>query len=313
MALLLLFLDVWALAIPQKEVIREVGFGCVARVVAKAPLLFLDGQEYVLKDDGVGADEIAFDGVFSMFTPTLSEKDAQVKLVGDSGTVLWSGEVPFPPSGQQTWMIIDEQKEGERPIVRVEFQPVSGSSVGIMRDRESITWFSVWVSLVIGLGLGWRLRRPISSRIHRLYPSKKQKESAQRKQQVWSYREEYEINKILLEVGVGRQILLCTDIQRHPLFMKVAEDIPLFVTNWEENCAPQELYEQLFILESIGETLLVLDGLNGLIEPIHSEKKTAVLEEILQNKAHDILVLFAHDAVPEGISISQERNTEPTK
>ena len=123
---LLLLLSAWAVDIPTKTG-SEIGVGCVAHVQASAPILVLDTQRYPLRDDGKEPDVSSSDGVFSVFVATKSQKKAKASLLGDNNTILWSGDVPFPPKGQQTWLIIDELQEGQNPLVKVKFKPIAST------------------------------------------------------------------------------------------------------------------------------------------------------------------------------------------
>ena len=124
--LFFLLLSAWALDIPANTG-SEIGVGCVARVQAKAPVLILGEQKYTLRDDGKEPDVSSSDGIFSVFISTKSQKKATAVLLGDSNKVLWSGDIPFPPKDQQTWLLIDELQEGQRPLVEVKFKSIAST------------------------------------------------------------------------------------------------------------------------------------------------------------------------------------------
>ena len=291
----LLLLSARAVDIPTKTG-SEIGVGCVAHVQASAPILVLDAQRYLLRDDGKEPDMSSSDGVFSVFVSTKSQKKAKASLVGDDNTILWSGDVPFPPKGQQTWLIIDELQEGQNPLVKVKFKPIV-STQGAQKGSSS--WWIYWFLLGLGAILGWILRRPNIPKMYRWSITNKAIEH-----RICVVDEEQQLLETVEGYSRGALVLLCTHKDRQHLFLDIAQKNSIFLMNNEIPCEQYSLLSQLSILETLGDAILILDGMHSLVEPLPSESPVDVLNEIISVSGHNICVVFLRGEVPDGIDDS---------
>ena len=292
---LLLLLSAWAVDIPTKTG-SDIGVGCVAHVQAAAPILVLDTQRYPLRDDGVDPDMSSSDGVFSGFVPTNSQKKVAASLLGDENTVLWSGDVPFPPKGQQTWLIIDELQEGQNPLVKVKFKPIASTQGA---QKSSSSWWVYWFLLGVGAILGWILRRPNIPKMYRWKTIDKDVEY-----RICIVDEEQQLLETVERHSQGALTLLCTHKERQHLFLDIAQKHSIFLMNDETPCERHSLLSQLSILEALGDAILILDGMYGLVEPLSSESPCDVLNEIISISGHKICVVFLRGEVPNGVDVS---------
>ena len=293
----------WAVDIPT-ETGNEVGVGCVARVQMKYPTLVLDTQQYPLKDDGVVPDQAATDGFYSVFVPTTSQKKAEAVLLGDDKQILWSGDLPYPPKGQQTWLLIDEVQEGKRPLVQVKFSPIPSSSE---RNTSKTSWWLYWFFIGLGMILGWSGRRTTPPKMKRLTSNDSTEPPRTRVAD-----DEKELVDIVERYSRGMLVLLCTSKERQSLYLEIAEKNPVFVMN-ETHCEKHSLLEQLSILERFGDSILILDGMYGLAEPLAAESSASVVHEILQVSSHRICAIFLRSQIPDGIDVSSEPNENRTE
>ena len=291
-----LLLPALAVEIPTKTG-SEIGVGCVVNIQASAPILILDDQQYLLHDDGKEPDTSSSDGIFSIFISTNSQKKATALLVGDDNKVLWSGDVPFPPKGQQTWLLIDELQEGQRPLVQVKFKPLIASHG---RRMNTTSWWTYWLLIGIGILLGWSFRRPLEPRIRRWNTNKNDVEN-----RICIVCDERELLDVVEKYARGRLVLLCTNKDRHHLFSKIAKNHSIFLMNDGVPCEKKSLLTQLSILESLGDTILILDGIYGLVQPLPSESPSSVLNEILSSSGHMMCAVFLFSEVPDGIETSK--------
>lgn len=294
-----------AIEIPSKADM-DIGVGCVVHAQDKNPILVLDGKRYTLQDDGVAPDDISLDGFFSGFVSTSVERMVQAQVLGDGNRILWTGDIPFPPKGQQTWLLIDEEQHGERPLVQVEFRSIASTSTptGVHQQR----WWMFWVLPLFGFVLGWYTRRT-SSVDMRFWTSTTGAWNSEKRLCVVESEPEF-----LAEVercAQGRLTLLCTSEERLPIFSSIADRDSLFVMNTQKQCEAHSLYAQLSMLESLGDAVLIVDGVHGLVEPLSSEPPSRVVQEILDASAHQVCVFFTRDSVLDGIQIAEE-DRDPT-
>lgn len=291
----LLLLSAWAVDIPTKTG-SEIGVGCVAHVQASAPILVLDAQRYLLHDDGKEPDMSSSDGIFSVFVSTKSQKKVAASLLGDGNTILWSGDVPFPPKGQQTWLIIDELNEGQNPLVKVKFKPIASTQGA---QKSSFSWWIYWFLLGVGAILGWIFRRPNIPKIYRWSITNKDIEH-----RICIVDEEQQLLETVERYSRGALVLLCTHKERQHLFLDIAQKNSIFLMNNEIPCERHSLLSQLSILETLGDAILILDGMHGLVEPLPSESPCGVLNEIISVSGHNICIVFLRGEVPDGIDDS---------
>ena len=297
----------WAIEIPSKTS-DKVGVGCVVQVEAKQPVIFLDGKHYIFRDDGVLPDQVSSDGVFSVFVATSSEKKVAAQLLGDAGEILWSGDVPFPPKGQQTWLLIDEGLPGERPLVQVEFHPIA-STIESQNHSQHQGWWMFWILPMLGFWFGWYVRRPKPTEL--VYWGKKT-QNWDMGSTIHLVEDQEELLAVVERCAQGRLALLCTDFERLPLFSSIAEHQTMFVMNSSLPSEADSLHAELSKLKSLGEAVLIVDGLYGLVKPLPSESPFCVLEEILKRFSQDVCVLLMRDAIPDGVEIptKQENNAK---
>lgn len=288
----LLLLSARAVEIPAKTG-RTIGVGCVARVQDSTPVLVLDEQQYILRDDGEEPDASALDGIFSVFVSTTSQKKAKASLLGDDHSVRWSGDIPFPPKGQQTWLLIDELQEGQRPLVEVKFKPISSAQEA---KTGTASWAVYWLMIGAGMLLGWYLRRPNDPKIRRWSVQKLDSDH-----QVHVVDEQRELIDVVRRYAQGMLVLLCTNRDRHHLFADIAKEHAVFLMDEDVHCERHSLFAQLSILERLGDSILILDGMHGLVKPLPSETSSSVLQEILSGSSHRVCVVFMRSDVPSGI------------
>lgn len=296
-------LSAWAVDIPMNTS-NDIGVGCVARIQEKNPVLVLDEQQYSLRDDGNKPDESSSDGVFSVFVSTTSQKKAKAKLLGDDKKVLWSGDIPFPPKGQQTWLLIDEMQEGQRPLVEVKFKPIASIQGG---KKEKTSWWLYWLMIGIGVMLGWYARRPTLPKIKRWTSTKNDDEV-----RLHIVDEERVLVEVIEQYARGMLTLLCTSKDRLHLFSDIAQNHTIFLMDEGIPCEQDSLFSQLSILETLGEAVLILDGFHGLVEPLPSEHFSSVLNEIISPSRHRVCAVFMRSDVPEGMEIPNISNETTT-
>ena len=291
---ILFLFSAWAVDIPIKTG-SEIGVGCVAHVQASSPILVLDKQKYLLNDDGKEPDVSSSDGIFSVFVSTKSQKKVAASLLGDDNKLLWSGDIPFPPNGQQTWLLIDEMQEGQRPLVQVKFKSI----ISVQGGRSSSTsWWVYWFLIGLGMILGWVARRPKEPKIRQWSTKKSDVES-----RVCIVPEQTELINVVERYTYGKLVLLCTSKERYPLFSKIAQGNSIFLMNDGVPCERYSLLSQLSILEKMGDAILILDGMHGLVQPLPSESPSSVLNEIISTSGHSICVVFLSSDVPNGIEM----------
>ena len=298
-----LFFAAWAVDIPSQTG-SEIGVGCVVRVQESAPVLVLDEQQYILRDDGKNPDVSSSDGIFSVFVSTTSQKKVKAALLGDNNTALWSGDIPFPPKGQQTWLLIDELQEGQRPLVEVKFKPISSAQAV---QTSTASWWVYWLMIGIGMVLGWCIRRPNNLIIRRW--SSKQSGLEHR---VHIVDEQRELIDLVGRHARGMLVLLCTNKDRRHLFADIAKEHAVFLMDDDVPCERHSLLTQLSILENLGDAILILDGMYGLVKPLPSEASASVLHEILSASSHRVCVVFMRPDVPSGIEASETPHESTT-
>ena len=297
------FSSIQAQELPKGESPAEVGLGCVVRMQADSPILHLEHAEYSLRDDGLGPDKEKGDGIFSVFIPTMSQNQVDVQL-WDRGELRWSGSVPLPPKGQQTWLSMDEPKEGARPIVHVAFQAIEESAKQNQTMAVYDSGYGIWMFLLVGIAIGWRLRLSPKTHIVRWVPLE---HNPKLQTQVLVFETSSEASAILSEMLNGLQTLLCTSSIRRSLFSELAKKVPLYIGK-KERYEASSLFAELSILEEMGPSVVLIDGVHALMAPLDSERSHAVLEEILGDSSHVVLLVFVGEPPLQGISISSQRD-----
>ena len=289
--------------LPTGEIPEEIGLGCVLRIQGKSPSLRLEEAEYFFHDDGVAPDKIAGDGVFSLFVLTMEEKNIDVQLWMD-GVLRWSDSVPLPPKGQQTWLSIDEEKEGSRPIAHVSFRSLSSQTAPTQNPTSYDSGYMIWIAFVVGIVLGFRLRLSLRLPISRWLPHTPHQVHTQ----ILSFPTSDDACVALKKELYGQHILLCTSHQRRDLFTELAASLPVY---WGQT----EIYEaatlrfELAKIQELGASVVLLDGMHGLMRPTETEEPLVVLNEILQDSSLVVVLVFVGEEVPQGISIPSKRDS----
>ena len=299
---------VWGQGLPIGETSEEIGLGCVVRIQGTSPSVRIEGEEYFFHDDAVPPDKIAGDGVFSLFIPTLQEKNIDVQLWTD-GALRWSGLVPLPPKGQQTWLSIDEKEKGVRPIVNVSFLGLSHQSMIAHNSTNYDAGYMIWIALVVGIVLGFRLHIVPHVSISRWLPHAQEKRIHTH---LISFLPSDDVCDVLQKRLQEQQILLCTSRQRRGLFTSLANSVPVYLGQ-KESYEVASLRSEIAILQKIGPSVVLLDGMHGLLKPNSAEEPLAVLTEILNDSSLVVVLVFVGEEIPQGISIPSVRYSESTE
>lgn len=268
-----------------------------------------EGVAVSLTDDGTGSDRVAGDGAFvGVLAEELTGGGTTISIVGPDTRELFNDTLPIDGGLVDRWIALTF--EGLRPKVHVGGTPPrhaegpvpglgegSSATLGGTASGGAVQWIVALMTAVVGLIVGFVLRRPRKIRLPARPVSPRRRANGG-----LATAPAAELEALVSTRAAEGFVLLVPQAAHRDRWRRLGEGRP--VVRWlttDRPTAKQVVAAQRKLLV-LGPGVVIIDGHEALEETNHDEADDAVVEEVVDRSETEVLLILppAEPAEPTG-------------